>query len=136
MSALLNLSSTVNAETLGGSKQRPATLVVQPATDLIGSKSLPLHQTLKVALEQVTTGVIVDLIGVRQFDATGISVLVAALQQAEAAGKMLTFEAMKRDLRLALEREWNRQQEKIAGPQRDWFDAAFADFCDRKPNLA
>ena len=134
MSALLNLSSTVNGETLVGSKQRPVTLVVQPTTDLIGAKILPLQQTLKAALEQVTTGVIVDLIGVRQFDATGISILVAALQQAEAAGKMLTFEAMKRDLRLALKQEWNRQQEKLSGPQRDWFDAEFAAFCDRIHN--
>jgi len=136
MSVLLNLSSTVNAETLVSHKQRPATLVIQPTTDLIGPKVLPLQQTLKVALEQVTTGIIVDLIGVRQFDVTGISVLVATLQQAAASGKMLTFEAMKRDLRLAVEQEWHRQQDQLSGPRRNWFDAEFANFCDRKAKLA
>jgi anti-anti-sigma regulatory factor len=136
MSALLNLSTTAEIEPLVSSQAQPAILVVQPGADLVGTATLDLQQTLNAALKQVTTGVVVDLIWVRQCDATGIRVLIAAMQQAETAGKSLSFQAMKGNLRTVLEQEWASQREQVAGPRRDWFHSELADFCDRRSNFS
>lgn len=108
----------------------PCTIVLQPEQELIGNAVTTFGQALEAALEQVTETVIVDFLWVNQADPLGIATLVAGIQRAASLGKSVSLQSMNAQIRLALEKEWNRQREISFGPWSDRFEQDLESFLD------
>ncbi|UBF26680.1 STAS domain-containing protein [Kovacikia minuta CCNUW1] len=106
-------------------------IVLQPNGSLDSTSSSEFQSVLEESLEQVTEGVIVDLLWVESTDADGIAALVAGIQRATLLGKLLSFQAMDGQTRAALEVEWNRQREISFGPRNDLFEKDLERFLDQ-----
>jgi anti-anti-sigma regulatory factor len=109
---------------------RPYTIVLQPSEALNQTNSLEFQLALENALEQVTDGVIVDLLWVASTDAYGIAAFVAGLQRAAALGKFLSFQAMDASSEVALEDAWAQQQECNSGAWTHTFSSDLESFLD------
>jgi anti-anti-sigma regulatory factor len=93
------------------SKIKPHTIVVQPSCDLDQTSVDDFQMGLESALAQASDAVIVDFLWVQKTDAQGVAVIVSAIEQAAALGKSLSFHAMNRPTRAAMEAEWDRQRQ-------------------------
>lgn len=121
VSCLANLPQTAS----------PHMIVLQPNGSLDCASSSEFQRVLEESLEHVTDGVIVDLLWVDSTDAHGVSALVAGIQRATALGKLLSFQAMDIQTRVALEAEWSRQREISFGPWSDLFGQDLERFLDK-----
>jgi len=104
------------------------TIVLQPSGSLEQHTCVAFQSELTTALQQAQQAVIVDFLWVSSTDATGIAVLAAGIQQAAQLGKALSFHAMDIRTRLALETEWNRQQERLLGSHQSWFSSELQNY--------
>jgi anti-anti-sigma regulatory factor len=109
---------------------RPSFLVLQPDGSLNQANSGAFQHELEGVLEQVTDGVVVDLLKVGLMDAYGIAALVAGIQCATALGKWMSLQALDANSCLALETEWAQQQECRVGFWKHTFNSSLEAFLD------
>ncbi|XHX80052.1 MAG: hypothetical protein RBJ76_09030 [Stenomitos frigidus ULC029] len=110
---------------------KPSFLVLQPDDELLNqADSSELQHKLETMLEQVTDGVIVDLLWADAINVNGIAAMVAGLQRATALGKWMSFQSMSANSRPALETAWAQQQEVSAGAWSHIFSSDLEAFLD------
>ncbi|MDX2231520.1 MAG: STAS domain-containing protein [Leptolyngbyaceae cyanobacterium bins.349] len=98
-----------------------STIVLQPTGELNHENGQTFCQVLEQALELAAEGVIVDLLWVNGMDAAGIAALVAGAEKAAVLGKVISFQAMNYQTRVAMEREWEQRRQQRFGAWSDRF---------------
>lgn len=108
--------------------EHPTTIVIQPCRALTQENSSAFQQSLESALDLAHESVIVDLLWVETADAAGIAALVGGIEKAAHLGKMISFQAMRHQTRVAMETEWERQRLLRLGVWHDRCEATLEQF--------
>lgn len=106
----------------------PSTIVLQPCRELTQETGCAFQRMLEEALELALERVIVDMLWVEKTDMAGIAALVAGLEKAASLGKIVSFQAMPYQTRVAVSEEWERQRQRRLGIWHDRYETSLAEF--------
>jgi anti-anti-sigma regulatory factor len=120
------LDRDIDRETVSIRLAAAEPIVLQPA-NLSGIEGEAFARSLQQAIASASV-ILIDLIWIESVDATGMSVLLESMVQAEAAGTSLSFLSMDPSIRQQLDKRWEQRQGPNNAARRDVFAPDFEQF--------